>query len=223
MIKFTEEEVSKAVDSCDSNKAVGTDFVDFSIFQKHYKPKCHENDNHDAYTKRFAGGALQLRTATVRWLTKQLNQGIVPESTDITRQLTLSKTSTSQASLDQIRVICISSHLRKALEKAILHKIWLHNKATGDDFLVTEKYQQGFKEEGETSVQIARFMRTLFSKEAKYHLAIDFSQAFDTVSRDKLCYILAKQTTTADKSEEKSDARNDLVALILQLLRPSEV
>jgi len=82
----------------------------------------------------------------VNWLAQCLSLGHIPDTTDAARQFTLSKTSNSQASLQQIRVICITSHLRKVIEKALFFKLKMHNLFFKDNFLATPFYQQGFKE-----------------------------------------------------------------------------
>jgi hypothetical protein len=96
---FSEEDVEVAIKECDFTKGLGPD--EFSGI-------CLADPEVRAQVKNF------IKTA--------LNKNQIPDYLKQARLVMLSKTKTSEASLEETRPICVTSHLEKIMEKCIKNK-----------------------------------------------------------------------------------------------------
>lgn len=164
MYLFSKEDIEKAIKACNFNKSMGPDGFDGSLLKrKEYK---------DALIQDIRG---------------MLNDNTIPDYAKAAKLIVLSKTGRPDVEVGNTRPICVTSHLLKVMEKAILAK----SEETQSKLLASKDWQRGFKKGASCHTNLAEVLDLIHGRKQRRrknnsYLAIDLTKAYDKVDRTKL-------------------------------------
>ena len=139
----------------------------------------------------------EYKDSLIKDIVKMMNDNTIPDYVKAAKLIVLSKTGRPDVEVGNTRPICVTSHILKVMEKAILAK----SEEMESKLLASKDWQRGFKKGASCHTNLAEVLDLIHHRKQKRskqnsYLAIDLTKAYDKVDRSKLFEILDERAST---------------------------